>query len=472
MMRSLRMRLIFSHILPLIVTVPLIGLALNYLIQTQILLSNLTQEVETQAIFLVELTTQQINIWHSSDDAQAFVTRISPMISSQIMLVDAQGKLLAANTTDAQNDPINIEGMKDALGGETQLQVDRSLSPANDTNVVQMLVPVIDSSQNLLGVIRLNLPLARLQERIQSTKNLTIWVLVGGLVLGLGLGLGLTLTIERPLRQTTAAITILTQGNDPSPIPERGPDDLRLLVRAINSLSSRLKTLEESRKRLLANLVHELGRPLGALHSAIEALQGGAAQDEHLRTELLTGISGEIDRLRNLLEDLAHLHNQEIGPLELNLKPTPMGDWLHSLLSPWREAAAEKKLKLSVEIQDDLPVLNIDPDRLGQAVGNLISNAINYTPAGGRIFLAAQLEGDYLNIQVKDTGPGISPEEQNRILSPYYRGASSRRASRGMGLGLTIANELILAHNGELFVESTLGKGSTFNIQLPLPHLR
>ena len=471
-MRSLRMRLILSHILPLIVTVPLIGLALTYLIQTQILLTNLTQEVQTQAIFLVELTSQQINVWHSSDDAQAFVTRVSPMISSQIMLVDAQGKLLAANTTDAQNDPINIEGMKDALDGETQLQVDRSLTRTGDTNVIQMLVPVIDENQNLLGVIRLNLPLARLQERIQTTKNLTIWVLFGGLALGLGLGWGLTLTIERPLRQTTAAITALTQGTDPSPVPERGPDDLRMLVRAINSLSSRLKTLEESRKRLLANLVHELGRPLGALHSAIEALQGGAAQDEHLRTELLAGISGEIDRLRNLLEDLAHLHNQEIGSLELNLKPTSMREWLRGLLSPWREAASEKKLEFKCEIPDNLPTLILDPDRMGQALGNLISNAINYTPAHGKVFLAARVEENNFLIQITDTGSGISPEEQNRILSPYYRGTSSRRASRGMGLGLTIANELILAHNGELLVESTLGKGSTFSIQLPLPSPR
>lgn len=150
-MRSLRMRLILSHILPLIVTVPLIGLALTYLIQTQILLTNLTQEVQTQAIFLVELTSQQINVWHSSNDAQAFVTRVSPMISSQIMLVDAQGKLLASNTADVQNDPINIEGMKDALDGETQLQVDRSLTRTGDTNVIQMLVPVIDENQNLLS---------------------------------------------------------------------------------------------------------------------------------------------------------------------------------------------------------------------------------------------------------------------------------------------------------------------------------
>jgi signal transduction histidine kinase len=453
----------------LVVTVPLIGLALSYLVQTQILLANLTQEVQTQAIFLVEMTSQQISIWRSTDDAQAFVARISPMISSQIMLVDASGKLLAASSADTQKDPSAIEGMQDALGGQTQLQVDRSLAGTQNEDVIQMLVPVVDKNQQLLGVIRLNFPLARLQERIQNSRNLTIWVLVGGLILGLALGWGFAMTIERPLYRTTAAITALTQGDEPTPIPEGGPLELRLLVRAFNSLSSRLKTLEESRKRLLANLVHELGRPLGALHSATEALQGGAAQDENLRAELLSGIDGEIDRLRNLLEDLAHLHDQEIGALELDLKPTPMSDWLRGLLSPWREAAAARKLEFITDIPDDLPTISIDPDRLGQALGNLISNAINYTPALGRVVITTHSEDGYFLIQVKDTGPGISPEEQNRILSPYYRGASSRRASRGMGLGLTIANELILAHNGEMLVESALGKGSTFSIQLHLP---
>ena len=140
--------------------------------------------------------------------------------------------------------------------------------------------------------------------------------------------------------------------------------------------------MELARRQLLANLVHELGRPLGALRSAIHALSKGAADDPQLLYDLTTGMDEETARLQHVLEDLAHLHDQVLGTLEMNLKPIDLSEWLPRMLLPWQEAALEKKLEWRAEIPADLPTVQADPVRLAQIVGNLASNAVKYTPPG------------------------------------------------------------------------------------------
>lgn len=467
-MKTLRFRLILSHILPLVVTVPLIGLVLTYILQTQILLANLTREIQTQAVLLVEMTSQQVNIWADTRNAQAFVTRISPELNAQVALLDAQGDLLASSDPAEMShvgQKLNLAGIADALRGETQLNVQQNLLSATD--VIQMLVPVVDPNQHLMGVIRLNLPVANLRDRVYSMRTWVAWILGGGLLLGGLLGWWLALNLERPLRQTTNAIVDLTSGERSQALVETGPRELRLLIRAFNALSDRLKLLEENRRRLLANLVHELGRPLGALHSAIEALRNGADQQEELRQDLLAGMDGEIHRLETLLNDLALLHGQVIGSLELTKTRFEPRAWLSELLPSWREAATAKGIRWEEQIPGSLPEVIADSGRLAQAVGNLISNAIKYTPAGGLITIAAGNTPGEIWLKVSDTGLGIAPSEQQEIFTAFYRSPTVRRFPQGMGLGLTIADDLARAHGGRIEVSSALGVGSTFTLHVP-----
>jgi signal transduction histidine kinase len=192
---------------------------------------------------------------------------------------------------------------------------------------------------------------------------------------------------------------------------------------------------EENRRQLLANLVHELGRPLGALRSAIHALSGGADRDEELRRELLAGMDDELQRLQRLLDDLAELHERVLGSLELNRRPTALGEWLPQALIPWQKAAQEKGLRWQTDIPPDLPTVLVDPDRLGQALGNLLSNAVKYTPAGGAASTGAGVEDDAIWVRVEDTGPGIAPEDLELIFTPFYRAARPRASRRAWAWG-------------------------------------
>lgn len=468
-MRSLRLRLILTHILPLIVTVPLIGLVLVRIIQTQVLLANLQREIQAQAVMLVEIATQQINIWYSTKDAQSFVNRVSPTINAQVMLIDPHGYLLAASDPIQKNrvgEQVKIPALADVLSGHSYIKA--TYDPASGADVIEMIVPVVDTSQRLLGIIRLNLPISATEKHFSELRNVVFYVMGGGLFLGILLGWGLAYSLERPLNRATRAIEMLSTGQKLEPLPEKGPEQIRQLLRAFNTLAYRLRTLEENRRRLLANLIHELGRPLGALQSALQALEGGAEQDTALRHELLAGMNSEIQRLRRLLNDLAHLHEQVIGSLELNLQSVSLKEWLASILPPWREAATQKGLSWNVRISGDLPQLRIDNDRLIQALGNLLSNAIEYTPSGGSVTIEVNSTTEFVQISISDTGPGIPPEEQPLIFNPFFRGSSKGRFPHGMGLGLSIARELVQAHGGTLLLESSSQSGSKFTMRLPV----
>jgi signal transduction histidine kinase len=305
-------------------------------------------------------------------------------------------------------------------------------------------------------------------EHFLRVRYLIAGVLAAGLLVGALLGWLLALDLARPLRGVTATVVQIARGERTPQLPERGPEEVRSLSHSVNILVTRLHDVEQARQQLLANLVHELGRPLGAIGSATRALQGGADQDAALRQELLAGIDAELHQLRRALDDLTRLHERVVGPLPLKCQATPLAEWLHDQLVPWREAAHTKGLRWQTTVRSELPSLSVDPDRLGQVLGNLLNNAIKFTPVGGEVSVSADRAEDEVWIRVSDTGPGIALEDQERIFEPFYRGQKGRRFPQGMGLGLSIARELVVAHGGRLDVDSTPGLGSHFTLHLPL----
>jgi len=281
------------------------------------------------------------------------------------------------------------------------------------------------------------------------------------------LGWRLALNISRPIRQVTIAIDELAHGNQLSKVIPKGPAEIQVLARSFNFLSERLNNLEKARRQLLANLVHELGRPLGALRSAIQALAGGAGHDPLLLQDLTTGMDEQTARLQRLLDELAHLHDQVLGTLELEYQQLQLSEWLPRILRSWEEAAREKNLAWLLDIPADLPLISADPLRLASAVENLVSNAIKYTHSGGKVLVKAVVEDGEALISVTDDGSGVSLDEQQKIFEPFYRGNQGRRFKQGMGLGLSITRDLVEAHGGRISLQSEPGSGSTFTIHLP-----
>jgi signal transduction histidine kinase len=466
---TLRQRLILSHVLPLLVIIPVIGITLIYLLETRVLMVDLASELSGDAALLAELTQGQPSVWTDTAQAAAFVAHMSQHLAARIMLLDRRGRLLASSDpgdVEGLGKPLDLPDLGSALGGQDIVRT--AYSQHMQTEIIDVWSPVLGPDGGVIGVIRLSHRLDTVQENFLRLRYPILGVLGGGLVLGTAVGLMLALNLERPLQLVSQTIFRIAAERQLTPVAERGPREIRLLLRSVNTLVERLGALEQNRRQLLANLVHELGRPLGALQAAVEVLRGGADEDRALRQDLLAGMQEEIGRLRRLLDDLSGLHDQVLGTLKLERQPVVLDDWLLHLLAPWREVAQRKGLHWESAVPAGLPPLEADPDRLGQAVGNLLSNAIKFTPPEGTVSVKADLENGAVCIRVSDTGPGIPPEEQAHIFTPFFRGRAGGRFARGMGLGLSIARDLVAAHDGQLEVESIVGQGSCFTIRVPL----
>lgn len=464
-MRTLRSQLILSHTLPFVVVLPLFTLALLILIETQVLLASLTQAATEQATLLAQAVRSQPALLDDPARAQAFVAGLDLAPDGRIVLLSADGRPLA--TGGALDEGVNRLLAPASVAAATQGQTSVLVSYGLAEQQADVLVPMRDASGRVMGVVGVARTLAGMNTALGRLRMVFLAALLTEILLGVALGMWAARRLARPINAAAGAVVDLAEGRAMDAVATEGPAEIRQLASAANALAERLRLLEESRRRSLANVVHEIGRPLGAIRSAVHVLRGPVGDDRAIREELLSGAEAQIERMQPLLDDLAQLHGQVSGGVALLRRPTALSQWLPSVLLPWQAAALEKGLDWQIDTPEHLPVLEIDPDRLAQAVGNLVDNAIKYTPAGGRVAVSAGLAGEEVWICVADDGPGIAPEEQQWVFEPFYHSQRDRRFPQGLGLGLTIANELILAHGGRLTLESPPGEGSRFTISLP-----
>lgn len=465
-MKTLRGRLILSHILPLVVIVPFVSVLLAYLVETQILLTQITEGLTEEAYLIAESLQAQPEILVDGSKAAEYVTQTSRIVMERIILINKEGDVLAVGEVGSKVpstiDP-NATGVQEALAGQESVQVSYGLLFQN----IEVYVPVRDVNEQLIGSIGLTATLSGLADQFNKLRATIGILLAVELLLGALIGFLLATNIARPINEVSNAVIDIAHGSRTEGVPVTGTVELQELSESVNYLSAQLKQAEETRQRLLANLVHEIGRPLGAVLSAIHVLRQGAAEDPEVRRELLAGIDEELKRLQPLLDDLAQIHGQVLGVVELQKQPIELDEWLPPSLLSWRTAALDKGLTWRVEIAKNLPIINIDPDRMAQVLGNLLSNAIKYTPAGGEIAVSSAAGSDEVWIEISDTGSGISAEEHERVFEPFYRSQRIRRFPQGLGLGLTIARDLVQAHDGRLELVSAPGNGSQFTVFLP-----
>jgi two-component system sensor histidine kinase BaeS len=335
---------------------------------------------------------------------------------------------------------------------------------------VEAFAPVLDTRQAVVGIVQITDRLGDVYDNFQRIRRLEIAATLISLLAALALGIFLARRIEMRLKAISAAIEEVASENESAALhptqPDHMPPEFGRVFEAVTALSDRLQDSETARKQLLANVVHEVARPLGGLQAAVHALQHGAVDNPTLRQDLLKGMDDQIERLKPLLDNLASLYVFSGQPVEIHREPIHLSEWLRDVLVTWQAAALDRRLEWKCTLPDNLPVVSLDPNRMAQVIGNIVSNAIQYTPEGGEIRVTAGQENSQVWIAVEDTGIGISAEERERIFEPLYRGPRARRFPQGMGLGLSIAMNIVHLHGGEIIVSSEEGRGSRFTICL------
>jgi len=286
------------------------------------------------------------------------------------------------------------------------------------------------------------------------------------LVLSAAVGAVLAWRATRPLRLVSdTARQIVATGNLAARVPgAAGSGELALLVRQFNTLldknSAHVRVLRET----LDNLAHDLRTPLTRLRGTAEmALHDGGEPGE--AREALAGCIEETDRLLHVIETLLDISAAEGGALALDLARLDLRSLVERAADLHREVAEEKKIGVRLELP--LPVeLNADNVRLGQAVNNLLDNALKYTPAGGHVTMAAGVAGGFAVLTVTDNGPGVPANEREAIFRRLYRGDASR-SQRGLGLGLSLVKAIVEAHHGTVEAVGAPGGGARFVVRLP-----
>ena len=308
--------------------------------------------------------------------------------------------------------------------------------------------------------------LAPMEERyLARTNRASLYATLAAILIALVLGVFLARTLTRPLRELTAAARAMARGELKQQVPVRSRDELGDLAAAFNQMSADLVHANHLRLQMTADIAHDLRTPLTVIAGYLEALRDGVLSPSPDRFETMYQ---ESQHLKRLVEDLRTLSLADAGELTLNAEPVPPGIILEQAAAAYRHLAEQKGITLHLELGPQLPTIRVDPDRMAQVLGNLISNALRYTPAGGQVTLAAQRQADHVALTVQDTGVGVAPEELPHIFDRFYRADESRQAAEEeSGLGLAIAKSLTEACGGAISVESMPGEGTKFTIVCP-----
>lgn len=303
--------------------------------------------------------------------------------------------------------------------------------------------------------------LAYLERILQTILRAAVIGLTIALLLGVFLAQGFT----KPLRWLTKAAQALARGDEVEPVPVRSRDEIGTLAKTFNQMSADLQEANALRRRMTADIAHDVRTPLTVITGYLEAFRDGDLQPSQ---EQFDTMFAQAQHLGRLVEDLRTLSLADAGELPLFPQKLALKGLLERIGSGFEQQMREKNLQLNINVEPSLPDLRVDPDRITQVLSNLVINALRHTPAGGQITLEARMQADRVILQVIDTGSGIPPEALPHIFERFYRVGTSRHRTHGeSGLGLAIVRSIVEAHGGKIEVESELGQGTIFTIVLP-----
>jgi signal transduction histidine kinase len=364
--------------------------------------------------------------------------------SNKFALVDNQGSII-------------IPAQPDYSSGMTVLQ--------KDLNKGQELVVDDQIVGYILTISRPDPPNFNPMETryLKKINEALGFAILSALVFSLVMGIFLAKNITHPLKELTLAAQNMSQGQLEQRVSVGSKDEIGQLAESFNKMSEEISLSNRLRRQMTADIAHDLRTPLTVIGGYIESMRDGILQPTSERFDL---IYSEIERLQNLVSDLRMLSQVDAGELKLNLQSLQPKIILERAAAPHLHQAEKHQISLRVEAEGELPDIRVDEDRMMQVLDNLISNSMRYTPAGGKIILAAARMNGGVQLAVCDNGSGIPAEDLPHIFERFYRAEKSRvTGSDESGLGLAIAKALVEAQGGKISAESTLNAGTVVYIE-------
>ena len=327
------------------------------------------------------------------------------------------------------------------------------LSDIDDFNWVGYCTAGVIDQSDVIGVVLLSSPVQTMMANLYELRDQMLVIFIAVAVIAIIFCLVFSQIITKPMTALTRSIQTMARGDFSTRVKVRGSGEMRRLARTFNSMSEKIESLDQARNQFVSNASHELKTPLATMKIMIESLIYQPEMEVGLRTEFMTDINREIDRLSSVVTDLLTLVRMDVKDVKLSRENMSLA----ALVKDTRHLLTTmiEKRKQTVKLQ--------------QVVYNLMENAVKYTQEGGEVSVTLQRIGRDAVLTVKDNGPGISAEHLPHIFDRFYRVDKARsREAGGTGLGLAIVHQLVMLHGGEIHVESEEGKGTSFIVELPL----
>jgi signal transduction histidine kinase len=309
-----------------------------------------------------------------------------------------------------------------------------------------------------------------------SSRNLFIGVAAGAIVLALLLGFILSWSLIGPIQRINSRLAAIASGDFSRHVDVANRDELGALAANVNRMNDELsrlygalETASRHKSEFLANMSHELRTPLNAIIGFSQVMRERMVGDlTPKQEEYLDDVISSGNHLLSLINEVLDLSKVEAGQVEVEIAPFSLGQALERGVAMVRERARKDGVQVTLAADLEVDVVKGDERRIRQVIFNLLSNAVKFTPAGGKVEVAsARFDGE-VQVSVLDTGPGIAPEDRERIFEEFQQTDVGTAQREGTGLGLALSKRLIELHGGRIWVESELGEGSTFTFAIPL----
>jgi signal transduction histidine kinase len=364
-----------------------------------------------------------------------------------VILADADGRVVYDSTGEAEGKRLRSREKSQAL----------PITETDDGAVIGYLLLSVPGGLDRLGQLE-----QQFLDRMQR-------ILITGAALAVGVGLAIGAVLSRsltaPLQRLAMAARAVAAGDLNQRVQVEGSAEMVEVAQAFNEMTTALGESERQRKNMVADVAHELRSPLSVVQGNLRAILDDVYP---LDKAEVSRLYDETRLLSRLVDDLRELALADAGQLRLHLRPLEAVQVVGPTIENLAPAAEIQKVTLTSQLPDNLPAVLADPDRVAQVLRNLLINALRHTPPAGSVTVSASLAGDAIEIAVVDTGEGIAPEDLPHIFERFWRVDPARARTGGTGLGLSVAQSLVEALGGHIWVESTPGKGSTFRFTLPL----
>ena len=432
------------------------------------------QRIRQDSLSLEKLSVTVAPLFESkrSDQLNETILRAGGEMNGRLLLRDTSGKVQFDSFSELLGEHLPLSEAVRVIQGDASAYgihaVDGSVSVSPEGGYVAYCASRLDGTDGCIGAL---VYISSVTEMIQSLNAVErqvgiVFIIVAALASAFAILFSRLIT--RPVNDLTRVIKKMGTGDLSVRAKVRSHDEMRTLAESYNSMAVQIENLDRSRNQFVSNASHELKTPLTTMKILLENVMYQPDMPQEMRTEFLTDMDHEIDRLSNVVSDLLTLTKMDSGKSSMNLSRFNLSETAAETIRLLTPQAEKRGQELSIQIMSEIWI-TADHSKVGQIIYNLTENALKYTPDGGTICVRLMQKGKTAVFSVQDNGIGIPQEDQEHIFDRFYRVDKARsRETGGTGLGLSIVRQLVQMHGGEITVESKQGKGSLFTVRLPV----